>query len=343
MTTAAPISTALLAYGMSGKVFQAPFLTAHPGFALQAVAERTAQRMRHDYPAIRSYPSVAALLADSSIELEVVNTPTNTHFELASQALRAGKHVLLEKPVATSVAQMQQLWALAKQQGRHLLAYQNRRGDSDFGAVRRVVESGQLGQLIEVHFRFDRYKPGLNTKRFKEAPGPGAGLLYDLGPHLLDQALSLFGRPLNCHKTMGAYRAETQVNDYFSLHLRYPHGLNVWLTSGLLIADPGPAYVLHGTLGSYQKGRTDPQESQLLAGLAPTAPLYGREQPGQEGMLTLATADGQLSTAPDAAAPGSYMGLFDAVHAAIRHQAAYPITASQLLWQNELLELPAAE
>jgi scyllo-inositol 2-dehydrogenase (NADP+) len=340
--TTAPIRTALLAYGMSGKLFQAPFVAAHPGFELFAVVERTEQRMHHDYPGIRSFASVAELLAEPSIELVVVNTPSNTHFELASQALRAGKHVLLEKPVATSVAQLQELLALAQQTGRHLLAYHNRRWDTDFGAVRRVVESGQLGQLIEVHFRFDRYKPALNPKKFKEEVLPGSGLLYDLGPHLIDQAISLFGRPLSYHKTVGHYRAGTQVDDYFSLHLRYSQGLNVWLTSGLLIADPGPAYVLHGTQGSYQKGRTDPQEAQLLAGQPPTAPEYGHEKPGEEARLTLAGPDGALSTMPDPAAPGNYLGLFEAVFQTIRHEAPYPIRAEQLLWQNELLEAPAA-
>jgi scyllo-inositol 2-dehydrogenase (NADP+) len=305
------------------------------------VAERTEQRMHRDYPGIRSYPSVAELLADPTLKLVVVNTPSNTHFDLASQALRAGKHVLLEKPVATSVAQFQELLAIAQAAGRHLLAYHNRRWDTDFGAVRRVVESGQLGQLIEVHFRFDRYKPALNPKKFKEDVLPGSGLLYDLGPHLLDQALSLFGQPLSCHKTVGRYRANTQVDDYFCLHLRYPQGLNVWLTSGLLIADPVPAYVLHGTLGSYKKGRTDPQEPQLLAGMSPLAPEYGREKPGEEGRLTLAGLDGTLATTPDPAAPANYLGLFDAVHQTIRHGAPYPITDEQLLWQNELLERPA--
>ncbi|MBJ6110507.1 Gfo/Idh/MocA family oxidoreductase [Hymenobacter sp. BT523] len=338
----APIRTALLAYGMSGKLFQAPFLSAHAGFDLVGVAERTEQRMHRDYPGIRSYPSVAELLADPSLELVVVNTPSNTHFDLASQALRAGKHVLLEKPVATSVTQLQELLALAQQAGRHLLAYHNRRWDTDFGAVRRVVESGQLGQLIEVHFRFDRYKQALNPKKFKEEVLPGSGLLYDLGPHLIDQAIGLFGQPLSFHKTAGHYRADTQVDDYFSLHLRYPQGLNVWLTSGLLIADPVPAYVLHGTHGSYQKGRTDPQEAQLLAGMSPLAPDYGREKPGEEARLTVAGPDGTLATRPDAAAPGNYLGLFDAVHQTIRHNAPYPIRAEQLLWQNELLEAPAA-
>ena len=337
MSTVPPIRTALLAYGMSGKLFQAPFLTAHPGFELLAVAERTEQHMHLDYPGIRSYPSVAALLAEPGIELVVVNTPSNTHFELASQALRAGKHVLLEKPVATSLGQLQELLALAQQQGRHLLAYQNRRWDSDFGAVRRVLASGQLGQLIEAHLRFDRYKSALNVKKFKEEPGPGAGLLYDLGPHLIDQAISLFGQSLSCRKTVGYNRPNTRVDDFFSLHLSYPQGLNVWLTSSLLVAAPGPAYVLHGTLGSYQKGRTDVQEAQLLAGLSPRSPGYGQEPSGQEGRLTLAAPDGTLATAPDPAAAGSYLGLFEAVFQTIRHDRPYPLRAEELQWQLEVL------
>ena len=339
--TNAPIRTALLAYGLSGKVFHAPFLAAHPGFDLRAVLERTERRMHRDYPAIRSYPDVARLLADPALELVVVNTPNDTHFDLAARALRAGKHVLLEKPVATSVAQLEGLLALAQQTGRHLLAYQNRRYDSDFGAVARVVRGGQLGPLIEAHLRFDRYKPALNVKKFKEEPRPGSGLLHDLGPHLIDQAISLFGPPLSARKTLGQHRPNTQVDDFFSLHLRYPAGLNVWLTSSLLVAAPGPAYVLHGTQGSYQKARADPQEAQLQQGCSPLAPGYGHEAPGQEGRLTLAAPDGRLTTTTDLAAPGNYLGLFEAVFQTIRHGAPYPISANELRWQNALLEQAA--
>ena len=325
-----PIAAGLLAYGMSGKVFHAPFLTQHPGFDLQAVVQRHEQRMQADYPHIRSYGSVAELLADPRLELVVVNTPSFTHVDLARQALLAGKHVLLEKPVATDAAQLQELLALAQQQGRQLLAYQNRRWDTDFGSVRRVVESGQLGRLIEVHFRYDRYKATLNTKKFKEEAIPGSGLLFDLGPHLLDQAISLFGQPLRVEKTQGAYREHSVVDDYFSLHLHYPAGLHVYLTSGLLVADPGPAFVLHGTQGSYTKGRTDPQEAQLLAGMPPTDPAYGHEQPGQEGRLTVLGPDGALTTKPVAAEPSSYAELFEAAYQAIRHGQPYPIKPAEL-------------
>jgi predicted dehydrogenase len=333
-----PIAAGLLAYGMSGKVFHAPFLTQHPGFDLQAVVQRHEQRMQADYPHVRSYGSVDELLADPALELVVVNTPSFTHVDLARQALLAGKHVLLEKPVATNAADLRELFTLAQQQGRQLLAYQNRRWDTDFSSVRRVVESGQLGRLIEVHFRYDRFKTTLNPKKFKEdASVPGAGLLFDLGPHLVDQAISLFGQPLRVEKTQGSYREQSVVDDYFSLHLHYPAGLHVYLTSGLLVADPGPAFVLHGTLGSYTKRRTDPQEGQLLAGMPPTNPAFGHEQPGQEGRLTLLGPEGNLTTSSVAAEPGSYAGLFEAVYQAIRHGQPYPVTQVQLEWQLEVL------
>ncbi|WP_232341335.1 Gfo/Idh/MocA family oxidoreductase [Hymenobacter ginkgonis] len=322
---------------MSGKLFHAPFLAQHPGFELRSVVERSQQRMAADYPDITSYASIEALLADPTLELVVVNTPNDTHHDLARQALLAGKHVLVEKPVATSVAQWQELCDLARQQGRRLFAYQNRRWDTDFSAVRRVVESGQLGQLIEVHFRFDRYRPVLHTKVFKEDGRPGSGLVYDLGPHLLDQVISLFGRPLAVEKTIGSYRAGSQVPDFFNFHLRYPAGLNVWLTSSLLVADPGPAFILHGTQGSYRKERTDPQEAQLLAGMKPLDPAYGREQPGEEGRLTVAEPSGTLATTLDTAAPASYMGLFEAVYQAIRHGQPYPIKEEELTWQLEII------
>jgi predicted dehydrogenase len=333
-----PIKTGLLAYGMSGKIFHAPFLTQHPGFELQAVVQRHEQRMQADYPHIKSYCSVAELLADPALELVVVNTPSATHVELARQALLAGKHVLLEKPVATSAAEVRELFNLARQQNRQLFAYQNRRWDTDFSSVRRVVESGQLGRLIEVHFRYDRFKPQLNPKKFKEdADSPGSGLVFDLGPHLVDQAISLFGQPLKVERTQGSYRESSQVADYFSLHLHYPEGLHAYLTSSLLVADPGPAFVLHGTQGSYRKDRTDPQEAQLVAGLKPADLAYGREQPGQEGRLTIVAPDGTLTTTLVPAGSSSYASLFEAVYQAIRHDQPYPVKPEELVWQLEVL------
>lgn len=326
---------------MSGKLFHAPFLAAHPGFALRAVVERHHKQAQQDYPAVLSYDDVETLLRDPEIELIVVNTPSNTHFELARQALEAGKHVLIEKPLVTSLAELQVLEEVAQRQNRQVLAYQNRRWDSDFLSVCQVVESGQLGQLIEVHFRYDRYKTALNTKAFKEEPIPGSGLLYDLGPHLIDQAISLFGKPLRCHKITGIYRPDSQVTDYFSLHLHYPAGLHVYLTSSLLAAQPQASFVLHGTQGSFSKARTDVQEAQLLQKIAPQDAGYGREAPGREGTLTLVAADGQVSTQAYPAPKGDYTHLFEAVYQTLRHGVAYPIRLEEIRWQLALLEQPA--
>ena len=335
-----PIQTGLLAYGMSGRIFHAPFLSTNPGFQLRAVVERSRKTAAATYPGIISYDTVAELLADEALELVVINTPNNTHFELAQQALRAGKHVLIEKPVATTVAELNELLALATRQQRQVLAYQNRRWDSDFQLVRQVVESGQLGRLTEVHFRFDRYKQALNPKTFKEDPAvPASGLSFDLGPHVLDQALSLFGQPLQSHFTRASHRPDSRVDDYFHAHLTYADGLNVFVTGSLLTAAPVPAYVLHGTLGSFQKSRTDVQETQLDQGLLPTAPNYGREPAEAAGTLTLATEPGQFTTSRQPAPAANYAGLFDAVYQTVRHGQPFPVRPEELRWQLEILAM----
>jgi scyllo-inositol 2-dehydrogenase (NADP+) len=338
------IETGLLAYGMSGRVFHAPFLAAHPGFRLRAVVERHEKTAAQQYPGIVSYGGVEALMADPALELIVVNTPTATHFDYACQALRAGKHVLVEKPVALNASQARELWELAKRVDRQVFAYQNRRYDADFLAVRRIIASGRLGRIFEATFRFDRYKPTLSPKLFKETPGPGAGLLYDLGPHVLDQVISLWGRPLHARKTLGTYRLSSEVDDYFSLDLTYPDGLHVRVAGGLLIADPQPAFVLHGTHGSYQQPRADGQEGQLLAGRAPSDPDFNTLLPNSEGRLTWADSKGQLSTVLETADRSNYLMLFEDIYQTLQYGSSYPVLPEQILWQSELLEMaPSAE
>lgn len=219
------------------------------------------------------------------------------------------------------------------------MVYQNRRWDSDFLSVKKVIESGRLGELIEVHFRFDRYKAMLSPKIFKEKKSMAPnGLVYDLGPHLIDQAISLFGRPLNFNKTTGKYREGSEVTDYFNYHLNYPNQLNVFLTSGLLIAEPLPSFVVHGTLGSYIKARVDVQETQLDSGLSPTDPAYGIEPAESEGKLVTIGLDSRKITEYIPSDKGQYMQLFQAVYHMIRDHWLYPITEEHIAWQVELLE-----
>ena len=336
---ATPIVTGLMSYGMSGRIFHAPFLYTHPGFKLKAVTERSKKTATERYPDITSYDSIDALLADDEIELIVVNTPNDTHFELATQALKAGKHVLIEKPAAGTVAEVRALYEMAEAQNKQLFIYQNRRWDSDFLSVKQVIDSGELGKLIEVTFRFDRYKPLLSPKAFKETGDLMAnGLVYDLGPHLLDQVISLFGKPVRYFKTTSVNREGSQVVDYFSFQLEYPDGLNVVIASGLLIAQPMPAFVLHGSLGTYVKDRVDVQEMQLDQNMMPTDAHYGLEPEGVEGKLTTFNADGDKIVKTLTSLKGDYTGLFEAVYQSIRNQQPYPITKENILTQMELLE-----
>ncbi|QJD96382.1 Gfo/Idh/MocA family oxidoreductase [Mucilaginibacter robiniae] len=335
----APVVTGLLAYGMSGRIFHAPFLHTHPGFRLKAVVERHEKKALGTYPDMISYNSVEDLLNDQEIELVVVNTPGFLHYEQAKQALQAGKHVLIEKPATATLAQVLELFDLAKQLDRQVFIYQNRRWDSDFLSVKEIIESGRLGNLIEVHFRYDRYKPVLSPKAFKEtANTPANGLVYDLGPHLLDQVISLFGKPVASHKITGIYRDHSVVPDYFSYQLSYPHQLTVYLTSSLLVAQPLPAFVVHGTAGSYIKNRCDTQEAQLDAGLMPTDAGYGQEPANCEGQLTTMDFNNQPQIEAIPSMVGNYTHLFEAVYQTLVHGALYPITAEHIAWQLELLE-----
>ncbi|WP_214072958.1 Gfo/Idh/MocA family oxidoreductase [Mucilaginibacter sp. dw_454] len=336
---ASPIVTGLLAYGMSGRVFHAPFLSTNPQFKLKAVVERNQKKMAAHYPDIVSYNAVEEILNDAWIELIIVNTPNFTHFDYAKQALTAGKHVLIEKPASGNVAEIKELFDLARSVGKHVFCYQNRRWDSDFLSVKEVIESGRLGKLTEVSFRYDRYKPALNVKPFKETKDtPINGIVYELGPHLIDQAISLFGKPLKFEKLTTIQRELSVVPDYVNFRLTYPAGLVVYLTSGLLIADPQPAFVVHGTIGSYSKYRCDVQEAQLIEGMLPTDDAYGVEPAGMEGKLVTVGIDGEKSIEFMPSLKGEYFKLFYAVYHSIRENALYPITEEHMAWQMELLE-----
>jgi len=334
-----PIVTGLLSYGMSGRIFHAPFLASHPGFEFKAVLERNNKSAAQRYPSLESYDSIGEMLQDASIELIVVNTPNYTHFDYAMQALHAGKHVLIEKPAAVTVKQVETLFGEGRKLGLQVMIFQNRRFNSDFLSAKEVIESGRLGNLIEVHFRIDRYRIAIGNKPFKEDKAfPGNGLLYDLGSHLLDGAISLFGKPTSYRKTTAVHRPGSVVDDYFHFHLSYPNQLNVYLSSGLLIAEPEYGFVVHGTSGSFLKMRTDLQESQITGGMLPNETDFGIEPEGAEGKLVIIDGQGQKSTTLLKSPRGDYQGIFEAVYQTIRNQAAFPVSEDEVLWQMEMLE-----
>jgi scyllo-inositol 2-dehydrogenase (NADP+) len=332
------ISAGLMAYGMSGKVFHGPFLNAHPGFKLHAVTERHHKNAEKDYPGIISYDDIETLLADPEIELIVINTPNFTHYDYAKQALTAGKNILIEKPFTATSAEAKELFELAEGAGLKIFVYQNRRWDSDFTAVKNIIQSEKLGKLSEVHFRYDRYKAELNVKTFKEENVPASGLQYDLGPHLLDQAISIFGKPDSFHKILGKNRPNTLVDDYFSIHLAYGDGLNVFVHANLLVTDVQPAFVVHGINGSFIKERADVQEEQLLIGIKPGEPGFGIEAKGKEGKLTLRDANGEKQEEMILSEPSSYIALFEEVYQSLVNGNEYPVKETEILAQLEILE-----
>jgi scyllo-inositol 2-dehydrogenase (NADP+) len=331
------IKTGLLAYGMSGKVFHAPFVDAHPGFELYAITERHEKKAKLDYPDIKSYDTVDALLDDEEIELVVVNTPNFSHYDYAKKALLKGKHILVEKPFAANPTEAKELFDLAKSLDKKVFVYQNRRWDSDFLTIKQVLQDNKLGKLNEVHIRYDRYRSGIGVKSFKEELVPATGLQYDLGPHLLDQAISLFGKPLSYYKVLAKNRKGTKVDDYFQIHLSFENDVHVYLTANMLVVDPQVAFVLHGETGSLIKQRSDIQEEQLLAGMKLSAEGYGIEPQEKAATLTRIAADGSKQQERVSSGIGSYLPVFEAVYRSITEDVPFPVTKEQVLWQLAIL------
>lgn len=261
----------MVGYGGAGRIFHAPLIAGVPGLQLACIVTRQREAVLRDWPAVPCVASVNVALADPAIDLVVIATPNDSHFELARVALQAGKHVVVDKPCTVTLAETESLLALARQQGRVLTVFQNRRFDSDFLALQQVIQSGQLGRVVQVDSHFDRYRPTVPV-RWREQNLPGSGLWFDLGPHLVDQALVLFGRPDALLLEQARVRDSAQVDDWFHAVLRYdrPQGaLRVMLHASTLVAEPGPRWCAHGTRGSFTKFGMDPQEDALKAGQRP--------------------------------------------------------------------------
>jgi len=331
------IKTALLSFGMSGKVFHAPFIAVHPGFELVGAWERSKLSIQESYPFAKSYSTLEALLSDHSIELVIVNTPNSTHYNYAKAALLAGKDVVVEKAFTTTVKEAIELKELAIQLNRKISIYQNRRFDSDYRTLQKVIQQQLLGTLVDAEFRYDRYKPTISAKQHKEAAGPGAGLLNDLGPHLIDQALTLFGIPEAIYADIRVTRPQSQVDDWFDLILYYP-ALRVRLHASNYAREALPAYMLQGTNGSFIKNRTDMQETKLLAGLMPNRDDWGQEPESEYGLLHT-TINDQIVKKNLPSEKGNYLDYYDAVYEAIRNNAIMPVTCDEAISIMQILEM----
>ncbi len=319
------VGVALLSFGMSGRVFHAPFIEAHPGLTLVGSWERSNKSIQQFYPQAKSYASLESLLADERVDLVIVNTPTYTHYELTKKVLEAGKHAVVEKAFTATAAEAMELKALAEKMNSKLSVFQNRRWDSDFKTVKHIVDRGVLGNLVEVSFSYDRFNPNLSPKLHKEIPRPGAGVVHDLGPHLIDQALYLFGMPEAVFADISITRPASQVCDYFEILLYYPLW-RVRLRAGYFVREPAPSYIIHGTKGSFLKTRADVQEADLQAGKKPLNPDWGVEPKQEQGLLHT-EVDGKIIRERIESLPGNYMEYYEGIYQALVHDKQLPVTA----------------
>jgi predicted dehydrogenase len=329
---ASVLKAGIVGYGYATRTFHAPLIAAVPGLELAAVSSSDPAKVAADRPGLRVFPSPEALFADDEIELVVIPTPNETHFPLAAQALAAGKHVVVDKPFTLTTAEAKDLIALARRHDRLLSVFHNRRWDSGFLTLQAVLREGVLGRVAHFESHFDRYRPQVQA-RWREAGGLGGGLWYDLGSHLLDQAVQLFGIPDSIWLDLARQRDGAVADDWFHAVLRYGE-MRVILHGSALVAAAGPHFTVHGSSGSFVKFGLDPQEDALKAGLQPGAPGWGSDP--SPGRLTIHGAAAEERTVEGV--PGNYLAYYAAVRDAIRLGAPNPVPAEQALLVMELIE-----
>ena len=320
------IRVGLVGFGMGARVFHAPLVSSVDGLQLAAVVERRSDQAAQRYPDITTYRSLDAMLGDTSIDLVVVATPNGTHYAVAQQALEAAKSVVVDKPAAVTSAEIAELIGLAAARGKLFIPFHNRRWDSDFQTIQKLLHEGSLGRLVHFESRFDRWRPGTARRPWKDDPAQGGGTLLDLGTHLADQALVLFGKPEAVRAEVLRERDGDGSNDSFTVRLRYPRFL-VTLGANSLSSLPRPRFHLRGTKGNYWKCGVDPQEAALSKITRIDDPKWGQEPPAAWGTLAV-DVDGCMVTRPVAPIPGDYRLYYAGVRDALLGKATPPVQLS---------------
>lgn len=319
---------ALVGFGLSGKAFHAPLIAATDGLDLAAVVTSRQAEVAADYPGVAVMTSIEAVLADPSIALVVLASPDHLHAEHALAALDAGKHVVIDKPFAPTLAEARIVARRAAETELMLSIFHNRRWDSDFLTLQRLIADGEMGDVVEFESRFDRWRPGLG-ERWKDRRA--GGVWQDLGPHLVDQALVLFGRPIAINADLATLKPGGWSADYAQVMLRYP-GCRVTLHISQTMPDHALRMAAHGTRASFVKHGLDPQEEQSKAGITPRDPRFGIDPlPGR-----LTRADGSVTMIDPAR--GDYLAYYRAVAAALSRSGPMPASANEALAVMEVIE-----
>jgi scyllo-inositol 2-dehydrogenase (NADP+) len=331
-----PINVGLVGFGMAAQVFHAPLIHASTDLRLTHIVQRQGDQAERTYSPAKVVRSVDALLADDSIQLVVVASPNTSHFDIARRALEAGKHVVVDKPFTIAVADADTLIELARQKGRVLSVFQNRRWDGDFLTVKHILSQKLIGRLVEYESRFDRFRSAPKPGAWREQAFPGSGVLFDLGPHLIDQAVVLFGSPIGVYAEVRRQRDGAQSDDNFELHLEYPQ-LKVTLKAGMLVCEPSPRFVLYGTEGSFVKYGLDPQEDALKQGGSPAQPNWGAEPESAWGTHT--SCDGTINRGKYPTLSGCYPEYYKNVYRAITGQEELVVKPERARDVIRLIEL----
>lgn len=334
------VKVGLCAYGMSGKVFHAPFLKEHPGFFLAAIVERSKKESKEKYPDAEIYTSISEMLENADIELIIVNTPVQTHYEYVKMALQAVKNVIVEKPFTVNILEANELVSLAEEKKLFLSVYQNRRFDRDFLQVKQIIETNKLGNLKEVEIRFDRFRTEPSAKQHKEDPKlPGSGSLHDLGSHLIDQATQLFGFPEKLFADVFSMKGKEFANDYFEIILYYNDQLRVRLKSSVFSKEAHFAYSIHGDRGSFLQERTDAQEAELVAGAIPTYnENWTKNLEETDGIINYEGEAGAFISETTYSKPGNYMNYYQQIYEHIVFGDLLPSPASEIIDNIKIIE-----
>jgi scyllo-inositol 2-dehydrogenase (NADP+) len=335
---ASMIDVGLIGFGLAGRSFHAPVIRAAPGLRLAAILQRSGNEAAAQYPDVRIVRTLDELLAIKEIRLVVIATPNDSHYPIARQCLAAGRDVLVDKPFATTLEEAIALVEFAKQQGRVLTVYQNRRYDGDFQAIVQLVASGALGRIVRFESNYDRFRPQLRPGAWRERSGPGTGIFFDLAPHLIDHALLLFGMPEALTADIRMERDGAVADDAFDLAFHYPRGLRADLRSSILAAVTRPRFLLHGTQGAFVKQSFDPQESNLRRGYIPTDTAWGAEPEENWGLLTL-SGNGTLTQRRVPSVNCDYRDFYANLRDAILGKAKLAVSPEWALDVMRLLEL----